>query len=175
MKTIVTWGAVALIVCADSISVRADQLAYNSRQVCQEAVKALTPGSFLVSYCSKCNDESVEIWQVSKALVVYTGYDSLYQVDIFCKKLYRSTELITEGRLSDSVQYEELSAAVSGCEDLYTLEEVDLAYIYVGSGSNSFQCLGKKLGLKCDVLVEGIALPQDVLARLNSLPRNVSR
>lgn len=172
-RTLVVWIAQALILSISISPVCADQLAWNSLQDCETAVNALPSGSILISYCSNCNNEFVEIWQVRKAVVAYTGNEDNYQVNIFSKKLYRSAAPFSSGQFSDSVRYEELSAGSSGCEELYTLEDVDLAYIYVYTPAtmvqNFYECLGLHLGLKCEVPTEYIVLPENISERLQSM------
>lgn len=147
-------------------SVYADQLAYNSREECEKAVKKLSKGSIVISYCSFCKDEYVEIWQVQKAEVTYTGHQEFYEVQIFYKKLFRSKKAFDKGKYKEPIEYEEVFAQNDDKSDLYDRSGVDLAYIYTKETGNVFRCLGKQLSLECEVKVDKIQLPQKVMDEL---------
>jgi hypothetical protein len=143
--------------------VYADQLSWNSREECEKAVKKLSKGSIVISYCSFCNDEYVEIWQVQKAVVTYTGRKEFYKVEIFYKKLFRSKKAFDVGKYKEPVEYEKVFAQKDDKSDLYDRSGVDLAYIYTKETENVFSCLGKQLSFECEVKVDKIQLPQKVM------------
>ncbi|MEI8289112.1 MAG: hypothetical protein WCH99_06530 [Verrucomicrobiota bacterium] len=143
----------------------ADQYAYNSRAICVEAVKQLPVGAIVISYCSLCDGERVEIWRVQQAFVSFTGVEDCYEVTIFAKKLYQSKPF-DSGGYQEPVEYERLkegeaSLAVTG---------VDLAYIYVtrpGGKFGKFRVLAKELKLKpFDCRVNVIRLPKPLIEEL---------
>jgi hypothetical protein len=136
--------------------VYADQLSWNSREECEKAVKKLSKGSIVISYCSFCNDEYVEIWQVQKAVVTYTGRKEFYKVEIFYRKLFRSKKAFDGGKYKEPVEYEKVFAQKDDKSDLYDRSGVDLAYIYTKETENVFSCLGKQLSFECEVKVDKI-------------------
>ncbi|MCD6494782.1 hypothetical protein J7K60_01870, partial [Candidatus Bipolaricaulota bacterium] len=58
-----------VLVAVTTVSCLADQLAWNSRGTCEEAVKSIGQGSILVSYCSLCSNEHIEVWLVKGVIV----------------------------------------------------------------------------------------------------------
>ena len=47
----------------------ADQLAWNAREICEEAAKRIKRNSILISYCSCCDNEHLEVWLVKRAVI----------------------------------------------------------------------------------------------------------
>jgi uncharacterized protein len=146
----------------------ADQRAWNSQEICEVAAKAIKPKSILISFCSLCKDENVEIWLVKSTDVEKVTYrtenirserlKNLYKVKILGKRLYRSKKTFTNS-YSEPVEYESIKSP----ED--TLETYDdgLAYVYIRTGERSFGNLCQQLQLKCAVNVETITITPHML------------
>lgn len=152
-------AAVAISLAASVSS--ADQLAWNELEVSERGAKAIRPESLLVSFCSLCDDEHVEVWRVKQVVVSATPTKGLYEVGVFGKRLRRSVKAFDAGEYAEPVQY---AACPPDEQSGWFLEGIDLAYVYVPSGGKSFRCLGRVLGLECDVKVEAISLPDEAMA-----------
>jgi len=150
---------VIVLVVVTTVSCLADQLAWNSRGTCEEAAKRIGRNSILISYCSLCSNEHVEVWLVKGIIVAPTVAHGLFEVNVFGKRLYKSNEAFREKGYSEPVEY----AAVTG-EDLarWFITGIDLAYVYVPTSEGSFQCLGKVIKRECSVNVDTISLPHQV-------------
>ncbi len=155
-----------LLAAIGSSACFADQLQWNPRIACAEAIQAIGQESLLISYCSQANADDVEVWLVRGATIVGTSAEDLFEVLVLAKRLYRSQ------RAFSSVEFP-LSAGQWQFSDVrnsgWTIEGIDLAYTYIYTGAGSFQCLGKVLELECQVGVETISLPGDVMKTL--IPR----
>ncbi|HEX8237608.1 MAG TPA: hypothetical protein VF600_16745 [Abditibacteriaceae bacterium] len=143
---------------------RADQLAYNSLEVSRRAVQAIKPDSVLVSYCSRCDDEPVEVWQVQKAVVTTTDERRYYEVQVFGKRLFRSKKKFDRGQYKEPVEYRKLGLQTQGSR--WFLQGIDLAYVYVPAGNGGFRNLARVLDLEAKVRVEKINLPSTVLSEV---------
>lgn len=154
-----------LLVLIGSIACFADQLQWNSRGVCKRAIRLIRPGSILISYCSLADNEHIEVWLVKEVDAINTPIEGLFEVFILGKRLYTSKKAFSSGEYRESVDYIEYKP-VDQCECFY--EAIDLAYVYIHAGTNSFQCLGKVLGLECLVEIEKIHLPDDLMEQLTS-------
>lgn len=150
-------ATLALTACASI----ADQLAWNTQEVSAKGARAIKPNSLLVSYCSLCDDQHVEVWRVKKAVVAATEGNGFHEVRVFGKKLSRSVGAFDAGEYAEPVQYQAFPPEE---QEGWFLQGIDLAYVYVPTGDTSFRCLGKVLGLECDVQVESISLPVETLA-----------
>jgi len=138
----------------------ADQLAWNSRGTCEEAAKSIEQGSILVSYCSLCSNEYVEVWLVKGIIVAPTAAQGLFEVNVFGIRLYRSKEAFRENEYSEPVQYEAVTAAGP---TRWFITGIDLAYVYVPTSEGSFRCLGKLIDRECSINVDTISLPHQLL------------
>ena len=85
-----------VLVAITTMSCIADQLAWNSRGTCEEAVKSIRQGSILLSYCSLCSNEHVEVWLVRGIIIAPTAAQGLFEVNILGIRLYRSSEAFQE-------------------------------------------------------------------------------
>ena len=155
-KTIIL--AIVLVVVM-TVSCLADQLAWNSRGTCEEAVKSIGQGSILVSYCSLCSNEHIEVWLVKGVIVAPTAAQGLFEVNVLGIRLYRSKEAFQESDYSEPVEYE----AVTGEEPArWFITGIDLAYVYAPTGEGSFQCLGKIIDRECIINVDTISLSRQL-------------
>ena len=149
-----------VLVAVTTASCLADQLAWNSRRTCEEAAKSIGQGSILLSYCSLCSNERVEVWLVKGINVTPTTTNGLFEVNVFGTRLYTSMETLRDKQYSESVQYE----AVTGKEPArWFATAIDLAYVYVPTGEGTFRCLGKVIERACSIKVDTISLPYQLL------------
>ena len=158
--------SLVVVLAVATLSCFADQLAWNSRETCEVAAKTIKPNSILVSYCSLATSDHVEVWLVKKVVVATTSRHDLFQVYVFGKCLYRSKEEISENQYAEPIEYEAISSDES---DRWFLKGIDLAYIYVPTSKTSFRCLGKLLNTECDVHVETINLPVQVVKDIDKM------
>ena len=141
----------------------ADQLAWNDLNDSERAAKAISPNSLLVSYCSSCEQDHVEVWLVNKVAVTAAETKGLYEIKVSGKRLFRSVKNYKEGEYTEPARYQ---AVPSDKQSDLIMESIDLAYVYILSDGKSFQCLGKALKLECDVMVERISLPAEVMTNV---------
>jgi len=158
MPKIVALAAVLVVVT--TMSCIADQLAWNSRGTCEEAAKSIEQGSILLSYCSLCSNEHVEVWLVKGIIVAPTATQGLFEVNVIGKRLYRSTEAFQEMRYLEPVDYEIVKG---GGPSRWFVTGIDRAYVYVPTRNGSFRCLGKVINRECSVNVDTISLPYQLL------------
>jgi len=155
-----------LIILITSLTCLADQLAWNSRNVCEAAAKCIKPNSILISYCSICPSDYVEVWLVKKVVVAATSEDDLFEVHVFGKRLYRSKEMVSVNQYSEPIEYE---AITGGESDSWFLEGIDLAYVYVPTDKALFSCLGKVLKKECETQVNIITLPGHIVEQIQKI------
>jgi len=149
-----------VLVAITTMSCFADQLAWNSRGTCEEAVKSIGQGSILLSYCSLCSNDHVEVWLVRGIIVSPTVTQGLFEVNVLGKRLYRSNEAFQESDHSEAVEYQ----AVTGEEPARRfITSIDLAYVYVSASDGSFRALGKVIKRECSINVDTISLPPKLL------------
>jgi len=154
-----TMLAIVLVAVA-TVSGLADQLAWNSREACEEAAKTISRNSILLSYCSCCDNEHVEVWLVKGIIVAPTVTQGFFQVNVFGIRLYRSKEAFRETQYSEPVEYE----AVTGEGPArWFVTGIDLAYVYVPTSKGAFRCLGKVIERECSINVDTISLPHQLL------------
>jgi len=158
MQKIITLTIV--LVAVTTISCLADQLAWNSRSTCEEAVNSSGQGSILVSYCSLCSNEHIEVWLVKGIIVAPTAAQGLFEVNVLGIRLYRSNEAFQESDYSEAVEYQ----AVTEEEPArWFITGIDLAYVYVPTSEGSFRCLAKVINGECIINVDTISLPYQLL------------
>lgn len=163
--------AVVLIIIIASLTCFADQLAWNSRKVCEAAAERIKPNSILISYCSICPSDYVEVWLVKKVVITTTSQNDLFEVHVFGKHLYRSKEMVRENQYSEPIEYEVISGGES---DSWFLEGIDLAYVYVPTDKTSFRCLGKILKRECETQVNIINLPGYIVEQIQKMePKDI--
>ena len=158
--------ALVLIILIAPLTCLADQLAWNSRNVCEAAAKRIKPNSILISYCSVCPNDYVEVWLAKKVVVAATSEDDLFEVHVFGKRLYRSKEMVRVNQYSEPIEYE---AITGGESDSWFLEGIDLAYVYVPTGKTLFSCLGKVLNKECETQVDIITLPGHIMEQIQKM------
>ena len=160
LRSVVYLAALALLIPAEASF--ADQLAWIPKDVAEKGAQAIPRNSLLVSYCSLCDDVAVEVFLVRTATVAVTQVEGLYEVRILGQRRLASTQRFTSGTYSEPLRFPEIPPDE---QSVWVQEGVDLAYVYVPSGGNSFRCLAKILGLECMVEVETITLPDDVMTK----------
>ena len=149
-----------VLVAVTTMSCLADQLAWNSRGTCEEAAKSIEQDSILLSYCSLCSNEHIEIWLVRGIIIAPTATQGLFEVNVLGICLYRSQEAFQENRYSELVEYE----AVTGeGPTRWFATVIDLAYVYVPTAEGTFRCLGKVINRECIINVDTISLPHQLL------------
>lgn len=149
-----------VLIAVMTASCLADQLAWNSLEICEEAARRISRNSILLSYCSLCSNEHVEVWLVKGIIVAPTAAQGLFEVNVCGIRLYRSNEAFQENNYSEPVEYE----AVTGEEPArWFVTGIDLAYVYVPTSSGSFRCLGKVIKRECSINVDTISLPYQLL------------
>ena len=156
-----------------SASASADQLQWNSSEITAKARQAIKRNSVLISYCSEADNVHVEIWRVIKTVVTPTSNKDFFEIQVFAKRLFVSKKTFNRGTYKEPVNF---IKAVPDPEntvysDLYILRDIDLAYVYVPHGENTFVCLGRNLNLECDVSVEKIILPDAMIKQLRFLQK----
>lgn len=139
---------------------RADQLQWNSRADTDRAVQVLSPGSLVVSYCSEANLDHVEVWRVIAAVPTPTVVEGYWETQVFAKRLLSSKEPVVRGTYREPLAFARAQPKRSRHpnSDVHVLAAVDFAYVYVRTGDNVFVCLGRTLGLPCEVSVDTIRL-----------------
>ena len=173
----ITFLIVSLVLIG-SLTCLADQLQWNSSAVCERAMRLIRPESILLSYCSLADNEHVEVWLVKRVEVVNTPIEGLFEVLIFGKRLYKSKTAFFSGEYREPIDYIAYKSKNQwGC----FRKGIDLAYVYIPTGDNSFRCLGKLLGLECLVELERMNFPDDLMKKIWSrfspfptFPRNAS-
>jgi len=151
---------VIVLVVVVTVSCLADQLAWNARETCEEAAKRISRDSIVLSYCSNCSNEHVEVWLVKGIIVAPTVAYGLFEVNVFGKRLYRSNEAFREKGYSEPVQYE---AVTGDGSSRWFVAGIDLAYVYIPTSEGSFRCLGKVIERECIINVDTISLPYQLL------------
>lgn len=135
----------------------ADQLQWNTREVCEEAVVAVKQATWIVSFCSLCDDEPAEIWSVKGVIIVPTAADDLYEVVVSGARL---------GRLAHRAAGSDLPGTPGDSgECAWISTGIDLAYTYVLADDGALRPLGRILGLPCRVEVEAIEIPEHAMTQ----------
>lgn len=150
MKTILTiWAVFGLF---STISV-ADQLAYISKAEAERAAKHIQSQQLMVSYCSLCNSEPVELWHVQETKVAHTGYENYYEVIVKARRILTSSRVYDSGQYEEPIELDYVGHPDSALEEL----KLDLAYVYTAS-EGAWYCVGKLLEMDCEILVEKIRI-----------------
>ena len=147
-----------LIFSAATVSF-ADQFQVNDLKTSQQAVSIIKRKPYLVSYCSQCDRQSVQVWKV-KDVFITTEDGKDFRIKIVGRRVYESRKQFDREKYREPIQYA-VSTAPSP-DDLWFTEEIDLAYIYIPLGTRNFDNLAKFIGLKPDILVDTINLPMDI-------------
>jgi len=154
---------VIVLVVVTTVSCLADQLAWNSRGTCEEAAKRISRDSIVLSYCSNCSNEHVEVWLVKGIIVAPTAAYGLFEVNVFGIRLYTSKEPFREKQYSEPVEY---AAAIGEEPERWFVAGIDLAYVYVPTSEGAFRCLGKVIERECSINVDTISLPHYLLQQV---------
>lgn len=160
---------IALLFYIFSPPLGADQPAYLSHKNALHALENLSHHQqrpCIISFCSLCQDERIETWQIKDAKVARTGYKNYYEILVFYKTLFKSELTYRVGEYQEPVQFEPATNNGQTEEDQYPLTGVDLAYIYIPTKKGIFLNYGKMLGFPCMVEVDQIALPEDLNKKL---------
>ena len=137
----------------------ADQFQWVKLKTAQDAVKIIKRNPYLISYCSLCDRQSIQVWKVKDALITYQQ-DDFYSVTVVGKRVYESRQLFDEGEYKEPVRY--FNSTAPDPDDLWFVEEIDLAYVYVPFGSRTFDNLANFLRLSPSLKVKRINLPMDI-------------
>ncbi len=162
------WTMLFILMAAVPQVIPADQLAWNTKEECQRALKELSPGALLVSYCSGCLDpDTIEIRRIISAEVVHTGSQEYHEVIVSYRRLYRSVKPVNGYHLPDSIEYEPFPLEKDKGVEATGREGIDFAYVYVHLQGDIYVCLGKLLNLYCEVPVVRITLPRTLLVEID--------
>ena len=137
----------------------ADQFQINDFKTCEAAVNIIKRKPYLVSYCSQCDQQSIQVWKVKDAVITSDDGEN-FSVTIIGRRVYESLELFDRGKYREPIKFS--FAKAPNPDDLWFAEEIDLAYIYIPLGSRSFDNLAKFIGLKPNIHVNTIKLQMDV-------------
>ena len=143
----------------------ADQLQWNDQTATREAVQALVQESWVISYCSQADTDHVKVWLMRGVYVADTSAEGLFEIKVLAKCLYQSQESFAADEFplpEDRWHFEQVHNSGWG------IAAIDLAYTYVYTGGSSFQCLGKTLDLPCQIGVETITLPDELMEALEA-------
>ena len=155
--------SILLILCLvaiGSFTCLADQLQWNDQTASLRAVQALVQESWVISYCSQADSDHVGIWLIRGIFVADTSAEGLFEIKVLAKCLYQSQEGFAAEEFplpEDRWNFEPVNDSGWG------ITGIDLAYVYTFTGGSSFQCLGKALDLQCQIGVETITLPAELM------------
>ena len=153
------------LVAIGSFTCLADQLQWNDQTASREAVQALVQESWLISYCSQAYSDNVKVWLIRGVYVADTSAEGLFEIKVLAKCLYQSQESFAADEFplsEDRWHFEQVNDSGWG------IAGIDLAYTYVYTQDSSFQCLGKTLDLPCQIGVETITLPDELMEALEA-------
>lgn len=143
----------------------ADQLQWNDPAASQQAVHVLVQESWLISYCSLADSDHVSIWLIRGLYIADTSAEGLVEIKVLAKCLYQSQESFA----ADAFPLSEDSWHVEPADDSgWGITGIDLAYTYVYTHGSTFQCLGRLLDLECQIGVDAISLPDDLMETLEA-------
>lgn len=139
----------------------ADQFQVVEYETARRAVEVIKWKPYLASYCSECDKQSVQIWKVKDALIT-TDDGKYFTVKIFGKRVYESQKIFDRGKYREPVQY--MPSKYPTSNDEWFVQEIDLAYVYVPTGTRTFENLAQFMNLKpLNIQVAAINLPMDVI------------
>lgn len=110
-----------IIIISSFLSIKADQLAYLSKDQAQKATTYLQKQSEVLLWCACCDKDPKQIVKVSKVYYEYTGNKVFYHIFLI-------------GMNQNGKQVK---------------EELDIAYVHINKNGKAY-CVGKELGFKCD-------------------------
>lgn len=150
MKTLVN---LILIFLITFLSVYGDQLQWLSSEGAKNANEYLKPGTRIISYCSQCDGEYIEVREIVETKVVEPS-KGWSEIQITYREKYRSEWSFDSGQYREPIEYEE-----SSFPEEVKKQTIDLAYVYVETEEGVFSNLGRLLEMECEVKVEEINLP----------------
>jgi len=130
-----------------------DQLAYLDKPEAIRVAEDLKKREIMITYCSECESDTLELWLVSHAEAHYTGHGSFFEVLLTARPLLRSHEALSATRVGNGA---DLTYAGSTDRKLRSIP-LDLAYTYVLVDAE-WVCAGKYFGLPCEVSLERFQL-----------------
>ena len=156
---------VLCLVAIASFTCFADQLQWNDQAASRKAVQALVEESWIISYCSLADSDTVQTWLIRGVYVADTSAEGLVEIRILAKCLYQSQEAFAADEFplsEDRWNFDPVHDSGWG------ITGIDLAYTYIYTQDSSFQCLGKALDLPCQIGVETISLPDKLMETLEA-------
>lgn len=143
------------LVLISSAMCLADQLQWNSREICERAARMIGQARIVLSYCSLADKARIEVWLVGDVDIIRTPAEGLYEVIVMGRRLCESRRALPSGKHCELVCDVEFEVAR---ESRWFVEGIDLAYVYLPTSEGAFRCLGTILELPCVVEVETIQL-----------------
>lgn len=140
-------GIFALHIC------HGDQLAYLDKPEAIRVAEDLRKREIIITYCSECDSDTLELWLVSHAEAHYTGHGSFFEVLLTARPLLRSTEALNATRMKNGA---DLKYAGSADRKLRSIP-LDLAYTYL-LVDDEWVCAGLHFGMPCEVSLERFQL-----------------
>jgi len=107
-------------------SVKADQLAYLTKEQADKAVNYLLKLEFVIEYCGCCEDDYQKFIYFNDVYSKHTGYENYYEVYL----------------------------TIENYDGTIRSQTIDLAYIHVQTDDGLAHCLGLVLGFECDPCTE---------------------
>jgi hypothetical protein len=151
-------------------SVQADQLQCNSIEETERAIIKLKKDPLLLQF--GCHGE-IEVWRISNATsTTFTyGYEHYLKTKVDGSLMFRSSDSFIDNKPQSLLAPREFVTASTAYEydeacPEPSLKDFDYAYVYVLEKENFFVPLGKFLGLECDVTVERIEIPKEVMKKV---------
>lgn len=164
-------GSGLLLLYVQSIS--ADQLQLMDEEEASEAVEwletkkqqALREGELftLVLYCSECNSDTVERWEVKTVQSLPENFSNYHGVYITARKIQESETSLTNDQFKAPINVQKTPSY----EQNWKLINIDLAYTYAltkgeleTTDVDTFVAIGPELGFECDISTYVIDLPK---------------
>ncbi|OPZ69338.1 MAG: hypothetical protein BWY82_02332 [Verrucomicrobia bacterium ADurb.Bin474] len=131
----------------------ADQLAYLDKADAIRVAADLRDRELVVTFCSECEQDKLELWLISHAEAHYTGHGSYFEILLTVRPLMESISEI------DASQLLSQTPLVWSGHDHRKLRSIpiDLAYTYV-LVEDEWVCAGIHFGLPCEVSLERFQL-----------------
>ena len=150
---IVTLGVI-LGTVLQSQRTQADQLVSNSWEDCHHAAEYLRRSGIMISFCSVCAEEDslLEVVRIKEVQIVQDCYN-FYAVEVTGTVIARWPEAYLESCPADP-PFELINEPYK--------DTIDLAYAYIETSTNLFNCLGDVLDLEPDVNIHSLTLPPDI-------------
>lgn len=130
-----------------------DQLAYLDKPEAIRVAEDLKKREIIITYCSECESDTLELWLVCHAEAHYTGHGSFFEVLLTARPLLRSTEALNATRMKNGADLKYVGSADRKLRSV----PLDLAYTYL-LVDDEWVCAGKYFGLPCEVSLERFQL-----------------